>query len=160
MGAIILTLAAAAACTSSPTKSEGAAASRSTAAPGTYGVDVDPSIPDPTDVATDAPASLGHTRHGTLLVSYSGWNNDTESVEIGSYLPAVVEGDGTCTLTLTRGDDKATASGPGTPDASSTSCSGLAVPGSDLSSGTWTAVVTYESSSSSASSEPLDLDVP
>lgn len=149
------------ACTSSGTDSDAARISAAaTAPPGEYGSPVDPSLPMPSDVATDAPVSVGPAEDGRLFVTYSGWNSQAGAVEIGSYLPTAVEDDGTCTLTLTQGATSVTASVPGTPNVTSTSCGGLSIPGSEVSSGTWVAVVTYESPTSSGSSDAIEVQVP
>ena len=55
---------------------------------------------------------------------------------------------------------EATVTGPASPDASSTSCGGLSIPGSDLGPGVWSAVVSYESGSSRASSDPVEVEIP
>lgn len=155
----LLTVTALAACTSSDDEVAREGGAQATE-PGVYGAPVDPSVPDPVDVATDAPVTPAPTMDGSLFVTHSGWNTDAEAVEVGSYFPQVVETDGTCTLTLTRGTASVTASSPANRGAGSTSCGNLSVPGAELASGTWTAVVTYSSSSSRAASEPVEVDVP
>jgi hypothetical protein len=160
-GLMVAATVALAACTSSGADSDAARISAAaTAPPGTYGSPVDPSLPMPSDVATDTPVSVGPAKDGRLLVTYSGWNSQAGAVEVGSYLPTVVEEDGTCTLTLTRGATSVAASVPGTPNVTSTSCGGLSVPGSEVSSGTWVAVVTYESPTSNGSSDAIEVQVP
>jgi hypothetical protein len=81
-------------------------------------------------------------------------------VEVGAYLAGVAESGGTCTLTLTGVAGTATAQVTAEPDAASTSCPTLAVPGAELSSGTWSAVVSYASPSTSGTSDPVDVVVP
>ncbi|MGY1804692.1 hypothetical protein ACI78T_15535 [Blastococcus sp. SYSU D00922] len=161
LGALLIATAPAAACSLSdgPSDEERIAAA-ATAAPGEYGEPVDPSLPMPSDVATDTPVSPGPATDARLFVTYSGWNAQSGAVEVGSYLPTAVESDGTCTLTLTRGETSVTASTTGTPNVTSTSCGGLSIPGSEVSSGTWVAVVSYESATSSGSSEPVEVEVP
>lgn len=129
------------------------------AAPGDYGTPLDESVPDPTDVATDAPVSAGPTDDGHLFVTYSGWSQNG-AFEVSAYLPGVVEDDGTCTLTMTMESGEASTSVPGNRDATSTSCGGLSIPGADLGPGTWSAVVTYESDASRASSDPIEVEIP
>ncbi|GAA4745667.1 hypothetical protein GCM10023328_29860 [Modestobacter marinus] len=163
------------------TAPEAAASAAATAAPGTYGTPVDPSLPDPTDVATDAPvtavpdeprtpldtqgpdsASPGteDADPATVVVTYSGWVDDTAAVELGAYVAGVVESGGRCTLTLTSGSATATTEVTAEPDASSTSCPTMAVPGAELAPGSWQAVVAYESASASGRSTPVTVAVP
>jgi hypothetical protein len=166
LGASALAVAATASC-SSATPAEQAAASTSAAlssaaqaAPGSYGEPVDPSLPNPTDVATDAPVSVAPTEASRISLVYSGWNASTGAVEVDAFLGDVVESGGTCTLTLTQGSATATASLPAEPDATSTSCAGLGVAGPELATGTWTAVVTYESATSRGESPTVEVQVP
>jgi hypothetical protein len=100
------------------------------------------------------------TRDGHLFVTYSGWSGQTGAFEVSAYLPGVVEDDGTCTLTLTQESDTVTASLPANRDATSTSCGGLAVAGSDLAPGHWSAVVTYESKASRGRSDAIAVEIP
>jgi hypothetical protein len=66
----------------------------------------------------------------------------------------------TCTLTLTQAGRSVTATVPGSPDATSTSCSGLSVPGDQLASGSWRAVVSYASPAGTGASDPVTVTVP
>ena len=113
--------------------------------PGTYGAPVDPSLPNPTDVATDAPAPSTAAETvpvragagaGPVPVPVPRWSSPTPAgstapagVEVGAYLAGLAETGGTCTLTLTGAAGTATAQVTAEPDAASTSCPTLAVPG-------------------------------
>ncbi|MBN1093852.1 hypothetical protein JKP75_15610 [Blastococcus sp. TML/M2B] len=138
----------------------------STAPPGTYGTPLDPSAPDPTEVATDpapstVPAPTGGARaDATVQITYYGWNPDSSVVEVGGFVPFLVEEGGTCTLTLTQGGASATASREATPNVTSTACGELVVPGDQLAPGTWDAVLAYESERSAGSTEPVEVQVP
>ena len=77
----------------SASASEAAAASAgATAAPGTYGEPVDPSLPNPTGVATDPPAPSPSGTSGSVpvVVTYSGWVDDSAAVELGAYVAGVI----------------------------------------------------------------------
>ncbi|MCZ2838574.1 hypothetical protein [Modestobacter sp. VKM Ac-2985] len=143
--------------TSAPRSGTDAAA---TTAPGTYGVPVDPALPDPTDVATDAPVTTPPSDAVRVVVTYSGWTDTSAAVEFGAYVAGVVEAGGTCTLTLTAGSSSASATVEAQPDASSTSCPMMSIAGTELSSGTWQAAVEYESSGTSGQSKPVSVTVP
>jgi len=131
---------------------------------GVYGVDtpLESLPPDPTHVATDEPVSVRPPADGgaSVLLSFSGYDDTTGSVEVDGYLPGVAEDSGTCTLTLTRDAVTVTAAVPGTENINDTDCGGAAVPRAQLSPGTWTAVLSYSSSSTRASSEPAEVVVP
>jgi hypothetical protein len=162
--AVTVAVAATAACSSSSSddpeaKAAEQLAAAATAEPGEYGSPVDPSLPAPSNVATDAPA-VATVAEGTVSISSADWNTTTGSVEVDGLVPDVIESTGTCTLTLTKDGTTVTTSRPGFPDASSTSCAGLAVAGTELSPGTWTAVLSYRSNVSTASSQQVEVAVP
>jgi hypothetical protein len=136
-----------------------AASSAATAPPGVYGTTIDPSRPDPTNVATDAPVTAPTGRAVPVFVTHSGWNATTEAIEIAGSVDLLEDG-GTCTLTVTQGDKEVTASRPATEDASTTSCGWLTVAGPDVDRGVWTAVLDYRSATSRATSEPVTVEVP
>jgi hypothetical protein len=186
LGAALTAAAATAGC-GSPDSPAAAAASSSAAAlssaaqapPGTYGAPVDPSLPNPTDVATDppvssaapvppaetsaasaAPDSPAGPAAATVVLTYAGWVDSPAGVQVGAYVAGVAESGRTCTLTLTSGSNSATAEVTGEPDVESTSCPNLTVPGSELASGTWTAVVGYSSPSVTGTSSSETVVVP
>jgi hypothetical protein len=170
LGATVAAVAGTAACGSaggSGPAAEGSAASAEQAAttsssPGVYGVPVDPSTPDPTDVATDAPVTVTPNDDGSLpvVLTFADWNATSGAVEVDGYLAGIVEDGGTCTLTLTQGATTATAEVPGTADATTTSCGGASLPRAQLAPGTWTAVLSYRSGSTTGSSAPAEVTVP
>ncbi|HEV7189313.1 MAG TPA: hypothetical protein VGN28_15585 [Blastococcus sp.] len=111
-------------------------------------------------MATDPPQAPAPKASTSVFITYSGWVPATRSVEVGGYVSGVIESDGICTLTLSRAGRSVSASKPGEVDASSTSCGGLSIPAAQVSSGTWTAVVTYASAASHATSAPVQVKVP
>jgi hypothetical protein len=163
-GALLLLTVTACSAPAETAASSATSASRTSAtaglSPGEYGAPVDPSAPNPTAVATDVPATVSARPNASIFITYSGWDASNRVVEVDGYVQQVVEDGGTCTLTLTKGGASATASRPATPDVSSTSCGALTVPAGQLSSGTWSAVVSYASSKSQGSSAPVDVPVP
>ena len=151
---------ATAGCTSAETTGSSAPSSGTAGPPGEYGQPLDPAAPNPTGVAVDTPVTVEPGAALSLVVTYSDWNADTSAVEAGAFVPMIVESHGTCTLTLTRGSSTVTATAPGDPEASQTTCGALSVPGSDVSSGLWRAVVSYESDTSSATADAAEIAVP
>ncbi|TYP89870.1 hypothetical protein [Blastococcus xanthinilyticus] len=133
-----------------------------TAAPTTSMV---PPSAEPTDVATDPPPSPSGTpepneeREVAVTLTFAGVLDRGSAVEAAGFVDVREDG-GTCTLTLTRDGTTRTSELPATPDASTTACGGLAVPLSDLASGTWEAVLSYESADSAGRAPAVDVDVP
>jgi hypothetical protein len=135
-----------------------------TGAPGTSSADV---VPTGTPVDTEPPTSVAvdptvsrEAGQVSVTLTRARWDAGTSSVRAAGFVGGVVESDGSCTLTLSRGSDERTAEAPGAADATTTTCAGLAVPGDQLSAGTWTAVLSYRSADSSGSSQPLTVTVP
>jgi hypothetical protein len=147
--------------TASPTPSDPGAASPS-AAPLATPTDVPsgappavsppPSPSAPSDVAS--PATVADVE-----LSYLAWNPETHAVEASGYA-AVYEDGGTCRLVLTRSGTTTSAESAALTDVQTTSCGGLEVLGSELSSGTWRAVLEYTSQTSAGSSAPREVVVP
>lgn len=143
-----------------PTRPAGVAAPsssgvRAVSSPTSRPVETDP----PAVVATDPP--VAHSGAAVQVVVPSAeWDATSSSVQASAYVSGVVESDGTCTLVLTQGARRATSEIPAVPDATTTSCGVVAVPGDQLAPGTWQAVVTYRSPSSSGTSKPTTVVVP
>lgn len=129
-------------------------------AEGTYGVPPETPAPEPAEVAIDPPTEPAPVRQGTVFITWSGWDAATGAVQVGGYLAGAVESDGTCTLTLSRSGTRVTATAVASPDVSTTSCGELSVPGTQVGSGAWQAVVSYRSSTSDGTSESVEVTVP
>lgn len=123
---------------------------------------------DTTDVATDPPRTNrtpapagrpGQPQEVTVTTTYAGVLAGGSAVEAGGYVD-VLEPDGTCTLTLTRGATTRTVSAAVTPDGTTASCGGLAVALSELEAGTWQAVLSYASSGAAGTAPGVDVVVP
>ncbi len=109
-----------------------------------------PSVPEDVESSTAA---------ADVALSYLAWNPESRAVEASGYA-AVYEDGGTCRLVLTKAGTSASAESAALPDVQTTSCGGLEVPGSDLSGGTWLAVLEYTSPTSAGSSAPREVVVP
>ncbi|PFG32528.1 hypothetical protein [Sanguibacter antarcticus] len=164
------------------TSSTSAAADPSTSDPSETATDepsppagTDPATTSPTETAPPEPSEPAVTNGpdteptaqptkppgGTVNVvtTYASWAPETNGVEVGAYA-ATIESAGTCTLTLTSGSTVRTATLDALVDVSTMSCGGFLIPGAELSTGTWTAVVTYSSAASSGKSDPVEVVVP
>ena len=134
------------------------------AAPTTSVVETDAAAPaaNPSSgqtVATDEPVALDGTEVSIELTSW-GWNAAQGAAQVRGYASGVVESGGTCTLTLTKDGTQVTADTDAVPDASTTACGSLAVAGDRLAAGTWQAVMSYDSPTSSGSSAAVQIEVP
>lgn len=95
-----------------------------------------------------------------VVVTFAGWNATSGDVEVGGYANGVVEVDGMCTVRLTSGQTVVEATSAAFPDAASTSCGAVAVPGSQVTSGTWVALLSYASSTSAGTSVANEVTIP
>lgn len=82
------------------------------------------------------------------VISYAGYADEAtkQQVEVDAFVPGVLEENGTCTLTATKGSLKVTAQTTGHQNVSQTRCDNFVVDRSKFASaGTWTIVVLYDS---------------
>ncbi|WP_029432606.1 hypothetical protein [Blastococcus sp. URHD0036] len=94
-----------------------------------------------------------------VVLTQAEWD-PAEAALLGSgYISPVVEDGGTCTLEVSRDGNVVRATTEGIADATTTVCDGLALPGDELRSGTWTVVLRYESETTSGESAPVEVEV-
>jgi hypothetical protein len=98
--------------------------------------------------STDAKPKIG------VVITY------LSKTEARGYATGVFEDGGTCTLTLTKGSAKVTGISTGIMDVNKTTCGPISIDQSQLTSGNWTAILSYSSSTGSGSSESQTLSVP
>lgn len=125
----------------------------SSTAPAPTPIEPPTATPTPDTVVTPTLTTVG------VVTTFSGWNQSSSSVEVGGYAETI-EPDGSCTLTLTLHNTTVTRSRTAVADASTTSCGSLTVPSSDLSAGTWQAILSYSSSHSTGRAAPVMIEVP
>lgn len=131
-------------------------ASATTAATSSVGP-TGPSAPSANGSST---ASSSNQVASSVVVTYAGWNASAKQVEVSAYVAGLTTGTGRCVLTLTTsGAPAQTAQNRALPDISTTQCGMLVIPGAQLTSGTWTALVRFTSADSSSTSKPVAVTV-
>jgi hypothetical protein len=105
-----------------------------------------------------APPPVDGRASAQVTTTFAAWNDQTRAVEAGGYV-STVENPGECTLKVSQGSTVRTVSRTGTADASTVSCGGLAIPGSDLSAGAWQATLTYSSAARFGAATPVTVQV-
>ncbi|MGY1623504.1 hypothetical protein ACI789_15010 [Geodermatophilus sp. SYSU D00965] len=111
----------------------------------------------PAPQTTAAPAAPA----ATVALAFAEWDAASGTVQAAGQVGSVIEDGGECTLTLTSGATTVTTGVDGFADATTTVCSGLAIDGDRLSSGTWTATLQYTPlRGTPGTSDPLDVVVP
>ncbi len=92
-----------------------------------------------------APTPIPSSTKKNVQVTITAANQNGSILQIRALIGAV-ENTGTCTLVLTRAGQSSVTKTAGTQALSSTStCQGFDVPTSELSTGTWQALITYDS---------------
>lgn len=93
------------------------------------------------------------------IISSYGQDIQNKAVSVSGYIPGIVEDGGLCTLTLKNGSQTITQDKTSTRDAKTVSCGFIDIERSRLSAGTWSATLTYKSSTSSGTSQPQSIEV-
>jgi hypothetical protein len=119
---------------------------------------------------SDAPASTepsgssappsGAAKTVAVHITIGAWNSQAAAAQVDAFVPGRVIRGGTCTLTMTKADTSRTAQRPAVTTPTATSCGLIAIPRSELSAGTWSAVVRFESPTASGESDPVNIQVP
>jgi hypothetical protein len=131
--------------------------------------DVSPVTEAATPEASAAPSSTPAPGPGAgdkprlpadVVVTVARWSEEASRAEIGGYVDGLVEDGGSCTATFTLGARSVVVSGQAFADVTTTSCGDLAAAGTQLSTGTWTAVLSYDSPTSSGASASVSIGVP
>lgn len=93
------------------------------------------------------------------VISYWGQEKSGQPLEVNGYVTGIIEKNGTCTLTLTKGTDKVTDSRTSLDNAQDTSCGLFVIPKSKLSNGSWSVQLSYSSSKASGTSDKTTMEV-
>jgi hypothetical protein len=136
-----------------------AASSPATVAPTpTETVASDTPAPVVTPVATSAPTASSDARTAVVpFITTADWDASAAALDVSAIVPGVVEGGGTCTVTLTNGSTTRTATTGGVAAASYTGCEAVAV--KDLAAGTWQVQVRYSSAKAVGTSKTRSAQV-
>lgn len=103
--------------------------------------------------------SSSDKKNVTPFITAWGQASAGSDFKLNGFVPNVIETDGKCTLTMTRGDKQATKTRVALADAKSTTCGQTIIPYGDLEPGEWEAVLSYSSPRSSGSSEVTTVEV-
>lgn len=95
-----------------------------------------------------------------VVVLITTWAAKNGYMTVNGRVDGVIETGGTCTLTLTKGNVKKSASRPSEPNATDTSCGQSLIPLSSLSPGEWQAQLSYSSTTSFGTSQSTTVEVP
>ncbi|MFF3063316.1 hypothetical protein ACFVQ3_02050 [Oerskovia sp. NPDC057915] len=117
--------------------------------------DLDPTTPTPTAPVESEKPVVGSVG---VLISNSAWDATT-GVIVRGYADTV-DAAATCTLELTKAGTTRTVTSEALESPKTMSCGELVVGPGDLSSGAWTAVLSYESTTAWGTSDPVVVNVP
>lgn len=95
------------------------------------------------------------------VITFTGYQTSDSTLQVGAYMPGVVEDGGTCKLTATKGSDSVSVTTLGTRNASNTNCAFTVARSRLPSSGEWLVVVSYASSTiQSNNSQSQKVNIP
>ena len=93
-------------------------------------------------------------------IAYAGYSDSKDAIDIRAFTPNVVEGDGTCTATLTKDRQTITRTSKAFIDSSSSQCEPILINTSEFpAGGIWTLTVSYKSNTSNGASTPVEVEV-
>jgi hypothetical protein len=98
------------------------------------------------------------TSQANVTITYASF--DGSAVSGAGIVSGVFEDGGACTLTLTRAGVKVSGTSTGIADVNKTTCPEISIDRSKLSSGEWTAVLSYNSPKLNGVSQPRSVVVP
>jgi hypothetical protein len=105
------------------------------------------------------PEEPAKTENVAPFITAWGQNLETQDVEVSGYVPGIVESGGICTLSLSKGEQTVTESKAAIADAKNVSCGIIAIEKSRLSTGVWSAVLSYSSDAVTGKSKPVEVTV-
>lgn len=118
----------------------------------------DTPVPLATPVVTSAPTGGTDTRTVVVpAITTKDWDAAAKALDVSAIVPGVVEGGGTCTVTVSTGSTTRTATSTGVAAGSYTGCPAVAI--HDLTAGSWQVRVHYSSADSAGSSTPATVAV-
>jgi len=95
----------------------------------------------------------------TPLVTFATWNAASGQLEAGGVVTGQLDPQGSCQLVLVRGSSRVERESVPQASASSVDCGQFVVPRAELAPGTWSVTLRYVVRSSSATSEPVQVEV-
>ncbi|MEA9984425.1 hypothetical protein [Subtercola sp. RTI3] len=114
------------------------------------------STPTATPTATATPA----VKAVVPFVSSAGWDAGAGAITVSAFVPQIIESDGTCTITATKGSLTASQSFSARASATTTDCGSASLASPTLVSGSWNVVVTYASPTSAGTSASTEVAIP
>lgn len=104
-------------------------------------------------------SSNSNSAKKTIQVGISSATKEGSSLEIRSFATGIIEGNGTCTATLTKDSLKVTGISEAFIDASTTQCEPIEIDIAKLQTGTWKLIVTYDSQDYEGTSSLMEVNI-
>lgn len=95
----------------------------------------------------------------TVTPIITSWGQADGKVQVAARVPKVLEDGGTCTLTMVRAGKSVSATRKGVSNVSEVSCGYISIPSTKLSSGTWSASVSYSSPVAKGTSKTISINI-
>lgn len=109
---------------------------------------------------TSQPDTDPGTFPATALVTFSGWDAASKTLQAGGLVSGSTNATGTCTFTATKSGVTRTLTSAAEASASSVNCAQVSFPAAQVSTGTWSITLKYTVGSKSTTSDPMTAEVP
>lgn len=96
----------------------------------------------------------------TAVLTFSGWDIGSKTLQAGGLVSGTTDTSGTCTFTAKKGTVSRTATSKAEASASSVNCAQVSFPANQVSTGTWSITLKYTVGSKSTTSDPMTAEVP
>jgi hypothetical protein len=107
----------------------------------------------------EAKAPTSSKKTVTVTITAADQVPTGDEIEVYSYVNGVTEDSGTCTAEFVKGSTKITKTSSGLQDATTTICSAIRFPSTELSAGTWAVTVAYQSAKAEGKSAVTNMVV-
>lgn len=111
----------------------------------------------PTDNTESSNSSSQKESKTSVQVGITSATKQSDDIEIRAFVAGAIEGDGTCTATVTNGSKSVTGSSEAFIDVSTTQCEPIEIPQSRLGAGVWRITVQYQSSTHEGTSASMEI---
>lgn len=109
---------------------------------------------------SNTPEESGTKKTIKPIITYAGQYGKNLEVEVGGYVPSLIENGGICTAILTKGTQSIQKTSKATANATSTDCPVISFSKDEVANkGTWSVILMYESSAASGQSDAKNFEV-
>jgi hypothetical protein len=144
--------------TPKPTPTTSAASSSETSSTPPTGDSTTPDTSEPS-TPTDSASTSTAVKTVTVIITNSGWDATAKQANANAIVPGTLVPSGSCTLTLSMGSVLRTATRAASTSGDSMQCGVMSIPSAQLTVGTWSATVRFDSATAAGISTAVTISV-